>query len=51
MRLLDSTFSNEFLSSLFDEMKEPGATYVTLKKIKDEFDVYKREGNFYLFFK
>lgn len=45
MKLLDSTFSPEFLASLFNEMKEPGTNYVTLDKITKEFDVYKREGN------
>jgi len=48
---LDSTFSNEFLTSLFNEMKEPGANYVTLEKILKEFDVYKLESKIFLFLK
>jgi len=47
---LDTTFSNEFLTSLFNEMKEAGANYVTLDKILKEFDVYKRESKFILIF-
>lgn len=44
LKLLDSTFSTDFLTSLFNEMKEPGANYVTLDKILKEFDVYIKEG-------
>jgi Ca2+-binding EF-hand superfamily protein len=44
MKLLDSTFSNEFLTALFNEMKEKGTNYVTLDKIIKEFDVYKQES-------
>lgn len=45
MRLLESTLSNEFLSTLFNEMREEGQNYVTLLKFMQEFDVYKRESN------
>jgi len=45
LKLLDSTFSPEFLTSLFNEMKEPGTNYVSLDKIIKEFDVYRKEGN------
>jgi hypothetical protein len=48
MKFLDTTFSNEFLTSLFNEMKEPTANYVTLDKIIKEFDVYKKESKFKL---
>jgi len=42
---LDTKFSNEFLSALFNEMKEEDGNYVTLGKLISEFDVYKRESN------
>ena len=45
MRLLDSTFSNELLLALFNEMKENNNNYVTLEKIMKEFDIYKQESN------
>lgn len=48
---MDSTFSNELLSALFNEMKEFGSTYVTLDKMLKEFDVYKKESNINLIFK
>ena len=44
MRLLDSTLSNELLNTLFNEMREVDANYVTLGKFIMEFDVYKRES-------
>jgi hypothetical protein len=45
LKLLDSTFGPDFLTSLFNEMKEPGTNYVCLDKIIKEFDVYRKEGN------
>ena len=48
---MDTTFSIEFLTSLFNEMKETGTNYVTLDKMIKEFDVYQRESKNKIFTK
>mgnify|MGYP001011900564 CR=1 FL=1 len=46
LKLLDSTLSNELLTTLFNEMKDEDGNWVTLRKMIEEFDVYKRESKF-----
>jgi len=46
LKLLDSTLSNELLTTLFNEMKDEDGNWVTLGKMIAEFDVYKRESKF-----